>query len=204
VVIAVFLGYMAFAQADRLKAGGQTQFPGNSVVASVLGPDLARGLQVTLFYPTHGYLGLAYNLQSPFEWTGGLGSSPAFGSYWEQYVGGESEVQNRYTARTERISGWPDGMYWSTIYPWLASDLTYPGALLFIGIMGWFLAKFWQESVVRRSTLSMALFCQLALAIAFIPANNQIGQGRMSLIAFCTTAGLSLLQRIRTATERTE
>jgi hypothetical protein len=197
-VVAIFLGYMAFAQSDRLNEGGQQAlFPPNPVVAAVVGDDLASGLSVSLYYPTHGYLGLGYNLESPFVWTYGVGGSVAIGRYWQKFTGADSEIGNRYTARTERLSGWPDGMYWSTIYPWLASDLTFPGAVLFMGIVGWFLAKFWREAVLQQRTLSLALLCQLTLAIAFVPANNQIGQSSPALIAFVTTAAMSLWQRIR-------
>jgi hypothetical protein len=88
-------------------------------------------------------------------------------------------------------------MYWSTIYPWLASDLTYPGAILLMAVVGWFLAKFWHEAVLQRRVLSMALFGQLALLIAFVPANNQLGQTRPALIGFVSLCALSVLARIQ-------
>ncbi|GAB1694358.1 hypothetical protein [Krasilnikovia sp. M28-CT-15] len=197
-VVTAFVGYMCFNQVDRLQSQNQeSNFPPNPIIAAVLPESAARGLTLSLSYPVHGYLGLAYNLETPFQWTYGLGSSMAIGSYWHQYTGGDNQVANRYTARTERLSGWPDGMFWSTIYPWLASDLTYPGAVLFMGIAGWFLAKMWRDAVYRRRMLSLSLLCQLALFIAFVPANNQIGQGRPSLVAFVTTALLSLAGRMR-------
>jgi len=196
-VIGMFLGYMTVAQSDRLTVADSELFPPNPAVAAVVGEDAARGLAATVTYPVHGYLGLAYNLETPFVWTHGLGGSPAAGSYWAQYTGGDSRVSDRYTARTEARTGWPDGMYWSTIYPWLASDLTYPGAVLFMAVVGWFLAKFWQEAVRQKRLLSLSLLCQLAVLIAYVPANNQIGQMRPSLIAFVTTAVLSVLERLR-------
>lgn len=200
VVFTAFLSYMAFNMHDRLQHRDQVgMFPPNPIVAAAVGNDLASGLAATAHYPTHGYLGLAYNLQTPFVWTNGVGGSPAVGSYYRQYTGGDDQVRRRYTARTEMLSGWPDGMYWATVYPWLASDLTYPGAVLFMGVVGWFMARFWLEAVWRRRTLSMVLFCQLALLVAFVPANNQIGQNRLSLIAFLSVAALSVADRLRPA-----
>jgi hypothetical protein len=200
VVVSIFLGYMAFNQMTRVEEAGQADmFPPNPVVAAIVGTDLATGLSASMFYPVHGYLGLGYNLETPFRWTYGLGGSPALGGYWQQYTGGDSQAHNRYTARTESLSDWPDGMYWSTIYPWLASDLTFPGTVLFMAVVGWFLSKFWREAIHQRRILSLSMLCQISLAIAFVPANNQIGQGRASLIAFVTTAALSVADRVRSA-----
>lgn len=197
--VGAFLWYMSYAQADRLAERNQTsRFPGNPAVAAIVGPDLASGIATTIYYPTHGYLGLSYNLQTPFEWTYGIGSMPAVADYAHQYLGFDAPLTDRYTARTALISGWPDGMYWSTIFPWLASDLTYPGAVVFMGLVGWFAAKWWHEARAGR-TLSLALFCQLAILIAYIPANNQLGQSRPALFGVATLALLSVADRIRAA-----
>jgi hypothetical protein len=193
-----FVGYMSFNQIDRARSTGQgVAVAGNPVVARLVGDDLAAGLTVTLSYPTHGYLGLSHNLSVPFKWTRGVGASPALGSYLDQYTDIDPRYSERYTARTEAATGWPDGMYWSTIFPWLASDLTYPGAVAFMALIGWFLAKFWLEAIRQRRILSMALFCQLALLIVFVPANNQLGQTRPALIAFVSLCALSVLDRVR-------
>ncbi len=185
-----FLGYMVYNQAQRLSASDISTYEPNPLVAAVAGDQLARGFTVTLAYPTHGYLGLAYNLQSPFVWSGFRGSSPALDSYASQYLGTDSVFQSTYPARTEVLTGWPSGMYWATIYPWLASDLTFPGAVLFMGVVGWWLARLWYEAAALRRHLSVLLLCQVAILIAYVPANNQIGLTRPGLIAFATLTAL--------------
>ena len=105
-----------------------------------------------------------------------------------QYVGGKGASESAYPYRTEVRTGWPAGRYWSTIYPWLASDLTFPGTIAFMGVLGWFYARFWYEAAYRRSLLSVLLFCQITLLLFYVPANNQIGVARTSFIAFiCLT-----------------
>jgi hypothetical protein len=196
-----FVSYMSFNQAQRIEAVGiQRLFQPNPVVTSLLGPDLARGVTATLFYPTHGYQGLAYNLQTDFQWTKGLGSSRALDSYWTQYLQGASQSGSTYPARTEVRTGWPQGQYWATIYPWLASDITFPGTIAFMGLLGWWLAKLWFESVIIRARLSILLLAQALLCIAYIPANNQIGIGRPSLIAFLSLVSLYVLRGRRHVT----
>ncbi|MFR9776419.1 hypothetical protein ACL02O_10230 [Micromonospora sp. MS34] len=122
---------------------------------------------------------------------------------YERLTGNDTPARNRYTARTAALTGWPDGGYWSTIYPWLASDLTYPGALVFMAVVGWFLAKFWREARQGR-TLSLMLLAQLALLLAFVPANNQIGQQSFSLVGFLSLALLSVLDRLRQRSDDTD
>lgn len=195
VLIAIgFLGYMSFNQSDRVNSVGQEQnFGVNPVLASVTGTDFARGLGMAATYPSHGYLGLAYNLDTPFRWTGFRGASRALDSYLTQYAGQTSVSDDTYPARTESRTGWPAGMYWATIYPWLASDLTFPGAVLFMGLVGWWLARFWYECVWQSRKLALLLMCQLVLLLAYVPANNQIGITRAGLITFLSLAGLYFL-----------
>jgi hypothetical protein len=184
-LLAVFIGYMSFNQSDRLTYLGVTAgFEANPVIASITSEEFARGLSATAFYPTHGYLGLAYNLDTPFTWSRGLGASRALDSYWAQYGGGRPADVTTYSERTEVRAGWSAGLVWATIYPWLASDLSFPGAVLFMGVVGWWLARFWYESIFLRSKVAILMFCQLILLLGYVPANNQIGITRPGLIAF--------------------
>ena len=194
-LLAVFVGYMAFNQSDRLSYIGATdQFEANPVISALTGEEFARGLSVSAFYPTNGYLGLAYNLDTPFVWSHGLGASRALNSYWVRYVGGQTAEATTYPARTEVRTGWPAGMYWATIYPWLASDLGFPGAVVFMGLVGWWLARFWYEAVFLRSKVALLMLCQLTLLLGYVPANNQIGLTAPGLIAFVS---LSLVYAIK-------
>jgi len=186
-------GYMATSQTQRMTEfgiAGRTQ--SNPFVASIIGDSLGRGLQSVMGYPTQGYLGLAYNLDTQFVWTRGLGSSRAVASYWDQYIGQSGTSDLTYPARTEARTGWPAGMYWATIYPWLASDLTFPGAAILMGVVGWLFAKFWYEAAFGRGRLALLLFCQIALFLAFVPANNQIGIGRQSMITLMSLVTIYL------------
>lgn len=199
-----FVAYMAFNQSQRINEIGITsQFEANPVVASVTGEDFARGLSVVAFYPTHGYLGLAYNLESPFVWTGGLGGSRALDSYWAQYTGADSVYESTYPARTEAETGWPALRYWATAYPWFASDLTFPGTILLMGFAGWFFCRFWVQAAFERDRLALLLFAQLALFVAYIPANNQIGTSRTSLITFLVLVGAYVWRGLTTPARRT-
>lgn len=196
--VLAFVSYMAYAQAGRIDSiGNERMYAPNPIVRGIVGDDLARGITVVSLYPTHGYQGLAYNLDTPFEWTYGRGSSRAVDSYLDQYGFGKTIYDRTYPRRTEVRTGWPAGQYWATIYPWLASDLTYPGAIGFMSVVGWWMARFWREATVEGNTLSLLLLCQLGLLVAFVPANNQLGIGRPTVIAFLSLAVLYGAQMFR-------
>jgi hypothetical protein len=193
-----FAGYMSYNQSQRLEATGISQrFEPNPLVRSITGDQFARGVSVTAFYPTHGYVGLSYNLDTPFEWTRGRGASRALDSYLAQYGIADTVAQGTYPVRTEARTGWPAGQYWSTIYPWLASDLTLPGAALFMAVVGW-----WNETVVHGSRLSLLLFAQAMVLISYVPANNQLGLSRPNLICAVSLLALYVVRRGRRAPAR--
>jgi len=192
-----FVGYMANNLGDRLQGTTrESQYEPNPVVASVFGEKFARGLSVAIFYPTHGYLGLSKNLSVPFVWADGFGGSPALSSYKAQYLGGDDPAVLAYPARTESATGWPAGKLWATAYPWLASDLTFPGAALFMGVLGWFMARMWVGARLENDPLSLVLFCQAAIFIAYVPANNQLMTARYTAIGIITLIGLYAVRRL--------
>ncbi|MFC3501714.1 hypothetical protein ACFOOK_12190 [Micromonospora krabiensis] len=187
VVAGLFFGYMVNNQADRaVQFGTQERIQASPTVERIVGPHLASGVAATIHYPTHGYLGLAYNLDTPFAWSHGMGSTPALASYASQYLGVDTDLYPTYLQRTEVRTGWPAGQYWSTIYPWLASDLTFPGTILFMALLGCFFARTWRESILSRRILPTVIFVQLILLIGYIPANNQLGMSRPGLIGLVT------------------
>lgn len=189
-VLGVFLagcalaGYMAVNQYQRAELfGTEDKLDSSPVIAAVVGPEVARGLASVVGYPTHGYLGLSHSLSVPFEWSAGRGSSIAVDSYAVQYLGVESAFESTYPSRAESATGWPALLLWSTAYPWIASDITFVGAALVMFVIGALLRKTWVESVTEFDLVAMLVFSQLVFFIAYLPANNQIGLSRQSLIA---------------------
>lgn len=202
ILATAFAMYMVFNQSARLTSQNTTGgIEPNPIVASFFGDNIGRGVTTTLYYPTHGYLGLSYNLETPHEWTRFRGASRAFDSYWIQYVEPQEQpiFSETLPALTEQRTGWPALLKWSTIYPWLASDLTWFGAAVFMFPVGWMTAKWWLEAVYEQSKLALLLVGQMAILIAYVPANNQIGITRGGLIAFASLLLLYTGSRIARA-----
>ncbi|MEU4528811.1 hypothetical protein AB0F49_11340 [Micromonospora ureilytica] len=190
--------YMTYSHAARATEFGTTGalVQVNPSVERVVGKPMAEGIADVIGYPTHGYLGLSYNLQVPFEWSRGLGSAPSAAIFAEQTFGADLTEHPAFPDRTEHEKGWPARMYWATIYPWLASDLTFPGAALFMGLVGWLLAGSWRAAVSSRRVIPTLIFAQLCILIVYVPANNQLGMAPESIVGMATLLALSAMRSL--------
>lgn len=168
--------------------------PTNPLVSSLVGEDLSLAFDSVVFYPTHGYLGLSETLTQPFVFTQGYGGTRAANRYMVGYFGATDQFANTYPARTEYDRGYPSLALWHTIYPWLASDLTFPGAVIFMAAVGWLMARTWLMSVTSRDPLAIGLLAYLAIFVVFIPANNQIGTSQVNLIGFLSLFAIYVLR----------
>lgn len=188
-VALVLLGGLAFflvGSIGRSEAFGTTNRTYNEYVANVVGEELAAALDSAIFYPTHGYLGLSESMTQDFVFSGGYGGSRALTRYAGSYFGLPDTFPLTYPARTQVATGYPSGRLWHTVYPWLASDLTFFGAVALMGLVGWAMARWWIRSVSELDSLSIGLIGNAAIFIAFVPANNQIGMSQVNLIGFLT------------------
>lgn len=147
------------------------------------GDSIGGAVSALLYYFSGGYYGLSKSITIPFEWTYGLGNSIALSSYATQYLGTTFMGDYTYVARAEEFTGYPALQYWSTIFPWLASDLTFPGTIVLMFFISRLYARTWLESIEKYNILSVLLFTRLNILWAFLPANNQLMQTRESTIA---------------------
>jgi hypothetical protein len=81
-----------------------------------------------------------------------------------------------YPFRLEAETGYRAGNNWHTIYPWLASDLTFFGALAALGVMASLLAKSWGDALQYGNPYAVGFLSQILMLFFYIPANN----GRLS------------------------
>lgn len=198
VVCLCFFSYMVSSMQSRIAIfGGELKERGviEELSSFIGGESFGPGLAVAITYPTGGYYALDKNLSLPFEWSYGLGAMRALNSYKNQYIGGFDYFQKSYPARTEAATGYPALSYWQTIYPWLASDLTYVGAIAAMLFIGVFFARLWLESVVLLDPVSIVLFGQMSVLVIFVPANNQIFASRVSFIGFLSLLLIYVLRK---------
>ena len=70
--------------------------------------------------------------------------------------------------------GWSDDYTWSTIYPWLANDISYYLVVPFIFLISMFLAITWKIGVLEDLFSAVMVFIFLFYGVIFSTANNQL------------------------------
>jgi hypothetical protein len=146
-------------------------------------------------YMVQGYHGLDLSLSQPFVWAYGAGHSPYFLSGVILNFTGFDVGARSYPARVAQVEDWDERAHWYSIYPWIASDLTFPGCLGFVFCLGFVYALSWKDWLETRNLLAWGVFYQLSLVLLYFPLNNQVLGSTSGAIAFITCFLLWLLTR---------
>jgi hypothetical protein len=149
---------------------------GEIPTAVVMGMDI---------YLTSGYYAVSLSLREPYVPMFGIGNS-TFLSRQTARVIGDSGIPNRsYPVRIEKY-GWDSVGLWSTIYPWIASDVSFPGTILIVYLIGKLFALSWLDTLAGNP-FAVVLFAQLLIMLFYFPANNQLLQSGEGFTAFWVT-----------------
>jgi hypothetical protein len=137
---------------------------------------LSQSILSILRYSSMGYSALGFSLQCPWQPTYGFGHSLTILIIAEKRLPSLHVLDKSFPGQIEKKNGYPLMLYWHTIYPWLASDLSFTGALMVIFLFGRYLCMTWIDSVQRSNIISPILCFLFLVACFFIPCNNQIMQ----------------------------
>jgi hypothetical protein len=158
------------------------------------------------FYVTHGYYALYLSLDKPFVPMFGVGHSIFLTQQAVRVTGNEQIGKLSYPKRIEE-DGWDALGLWSSIYPWIASDVSFPGTIVVVFLIGRLFALAWFDALSGRNPFAYGMLAQFAVMFFYFPANNQtsqFGEGFTAfwaiLIAWLITRNRSLpvLSRTRT------
>lgn len=78
-----------------------------------------------------------------------------------------------YPARLEKF-GLRRYADYHTFYVWIASDVSFPGAIIVVFLIGRLLGLVWIDVLRLENPFAVALFPLLILMIFYFPANNQV------------------------------
>lgn len=202
IALTIIVGIVGFTQffangmTSRGNGGSSAMkgvFPQVGVVADLSHPILQelppKGrvafLGLTL-YMSVGYQGLAMSLEEPWVPSFGVGNSFFLQRQAERLTGNKEISHWSYPARIEK-RGWDAEGLWSSIYPWIASDVSFPGSIILIFLVGNLFGKVWLDVITGANPFAVALFGQLCLMFFYFPANNQLIQSGEGLSAFFVT-----------------
>jgi hypothetical protein len=160
-------------------------FLGDQSTSTLLGLDI---------YLTQGYYALSLSLKEPFVPMFGAGNSMFVSRQVARITGDDQIERMSYPARIEKY-GWDAQGLWSSIYPWIASDVSFPGTLLVVFIIGRLFALSWLDTLNGANPFAVVMFSQFLIMLYYFPANNQLLQSGEGFAAFWVT--LALWRRTR-------
>jgi hypothetical protein len=137
-----------------------------------LPPELQGPLALFASYFNQGYYGLSLALKEPFIFCYGVGHS-YFLEGLSRHLVSTPIILNTYPARIAG-NGWDPYLRWSSIYPWIASDLSFPGTIVFMFLIGRLFGLVWLDVAFCRNPWAVCLLPLLLTMLFYVPANNQV------------------------------
>jgi hypothetical protein len=129
-----------------------------------------------LRYSSMGYSALGFSLKCPWQWTYGFGHSLTLLIIAEKRLTFLHPLERSFPGQIEKRNNYPLMLYWHTIYPWLASDFSFTGALIIMFLLGRYSCMTWIDSIRHSNMISPVLCFLFFIACFFIPCNNQVMQ----------------------------
>jgi hypothetical protein len=167
----------------------------NDWVVAPMPSGLRRPTIALAGYLTQGYYGLSLALERPYVPTYGLGGSQFLARVGSRLVHSPKFEDRPYPMRVERADGWDAYGLWSTFYSWVASDVTFPGVLILMALMGRLLAMSWLDTLEGSNPFAVGAFAVLTLMVVYLPANDQLLSSGESTVAFVGLLALWLWTR---------
>ena len=165
---------LCIAQSEQEPAGFCADFDHPWFALLGLDDRLRYALSMGAAYFTQGYYGLSLALGLPdFESTLGLGNAPFAMAAYTSFTGDDTLYQNSYTYRL-REAGWSDEHQWSTMFPWLANDISFPAVPFLMLLIGAGFGASWRDAVFGRDDRAAIVFAVFAIMMGYLPANNQV------------------------------
>lgn len=195
VVVIAFSYVLATAFGARIKYLNGIGYPAFPLNAKFYNVNLNSGLLQFMpestrlgfadldFYLCNGLCGLSYCLACPPTWSYGVGSISDLADILERRAG-LNISQNTYMYKAYELYGYPHSEYWHTLFPSVASDWTFIGALIVVGIYAYMYGMCWEEILLGKNKESIFLFSMLNIVWIYLPANNQIFSTRTTAIIF--------------------
>jgi hypothetical protein len=164
-----------------------------------LPPSAARvGVDGLISYLTQGYFAVYLSLQEPFVPMFGIGNSVFLQRQAARLLHAPQILEMPYPVRIE-AHGWNAEVYWATIYPWIASDVGFPGTVVVMFLIGYLVARVWVDVLGGGNVAAVAFFGQILILLYYVPAHNRVMHSGEGVTAFWGLLAVWLLTSRRAA-----
>jgi hypothetical protein len=134
------------------------------------------GVALLSSYVVQGYYGYSISMELGFKSTMGVGNSAITMSLYRRLTGDQELLDRAYTSRTS-AKGWDTRYSWSSLFVWIANDVSIFGVIPVMALLGWILAKSWRKFALTGDEHSYMTFMLLFITLLYSPVNNQLGTG---------------------------
>lgn len=164
-------------------------------VLQALPPSLRPGAVGLMFYTSGGYYGLSLAMGREFKPMYGAGHSMFLTRNVSKVLKDPTFERRSYPVQISDRDGITYPVYWSTAYPFFASDVTFAGVVLLAGIFGSLFGLSWVDVLGGRNPFAVVFFAHMAILLFYLPATNRMLQDGDSLLTFYFWLGAWLLYR---------
>lgn len=140
-------------------------------------------------YVGQGYYALSMTMEIPHTSTLGVGHSMFLARNADAIFGTDYFTAHSLPGLLEAQTGWSMQGLWHSIYPWLASDFGFVGALVAVGLFAYLLGRSWGSALLHGGHWPVIMAYLMLVLFFYIPANNQIFQTAETCVAFFITLG---------------
>lgn len=166
-------------------------FNQDHLVFKLLGPDYGLTLSIFSSYLSQGYYGLGLALETDWIWTRMTGFSYSVSIIASRFLGFEWQWPNTLVNQVGLETGWGDSK-WHTVFPYFATDFTWPGTVLLFGYFAYVYARCWLAAIRYQNPFAILMFALMTMGMFFMPANNQLLHTPGALFTLVLTSWLYL------------
>lgn len=213
-LLMAFLYFFGQGQQQREGSGSEygTFFTGAAVlqadsghfISALLPEELRLIFEALSRYVVHGYYALSLALQTDAGSTFGFGHSMFLARNADLVFGSDYFVSQSIPGILERDHLWGMFLLWHSIYPWLASDVGFIGALLVLAGLAYLLGLSWGHALTTASAPWTVMLFLLLILFFYVPANNQVFQSGETCFAFFMLFYMVFRSQTRSGNSRRE
>jgi hypothetical protein len=150
-----------------------------NIYYKLLPDDWNLTITATNFYLGHSYYRLNQAMNMPFNGIGLGFSNSYFVIKNVKKITGWNGLENiSYGVRLDKNTAYGIfGVYWSTIYTWMASDFTFPGTIVWVFFIGYFFALCIKDVIKSDNILAIAVFGNFFFLIYSFASVNPFQDG---------------------------
>ncbi len=155
------------------------RFDTSHPVFRLFGYDAGFAIAMLCGYFGNGLVGLGYCLHTPFTWSHMLGFSYSLAVVGERVFGLPFYFRYTYPYTAGLMTGWGES-HWYSVFPWFASDFTFPGTVILFGFFAYVYSRAWVESVRFGNPYSIMLFCLMTLGVIIRAGEQSVDAGYLA------------------------